>query len=79
MAGVYVVTVRRQVEGTGAFRHKHICLGQTDDLRQPLTGDGKSFAERGANCICVHSERDKTARLGIEQDLIGKYHSAGNA
>jgi hypothetical protein len=69
MGAVYVVTRRRQVEPDGAFTHKQMYLGQTDDLRQPLTGQGASLADRGANCICVHGEKDEAARLGIQQDL----------
>jgi hypothetical protein len=78
-SGVYVVTRRKQGKSERGFVHKRICTGQSDDLRQPLTSDDKSFSARGANCICVHAEKDKDARQKIEQDLIQKSRPAGNA
>jgi len=69
-SGVYVVTQRKQGKSGSGFVHKRICTGQGDDLRQPLTSDDASFSEGGANCICLHAERDKDARQRIEQDLI---------
>ena len=50
--------------------HKRIHAGQSDELRQPLAGDERPFSAWGANCICVHTEKDKGARQKIEQDLI---------
>ncbi|MCJ7543112.1 MAG: hypothetical protein MUP47_00865 [Phycisphaerae bacterium] len=59
--------------------HKKICTGQSDNLSQPLPHDDPSISARGANCICVHAEKDKDARQKIEQDLIQKSRPAGNA
>ena len=50
-----------------------------DDLRQPLTSDDASFSEGGANCICLHAERDKDARQRIEQYLIRNPGPGSNA
>jgi hypothetical protein len=78
-SGVYVVTQRKQGESKSGFVHKRICTGQSDDLHQSLTSDEKPFSARGANCICVHAEKDKDIRQRIEQDLIAKSSPAGNA
>ena len=69
-SGVYVVTRRRQGKSKSGFVHKRICTGQSDGLRQPVTSDEQSFSARGANCICLHAEKDRGARQKIEQDLI---------
>ena len=66
---VYVVTRRRQVHETGLFKHHRIATDQTDDMRQLLADSSGSRQPRGANCICVHSEKDETARLAIWNDL----------
>ena len=79
VAAVYVVTRRRQVEPDGAFAHKRICLGQTDDLSRPLPDQGEPLASLGANCVCVHGEKSKDARLGIQQDLTRTPRLAGGA
>lgn len=70
--GVYVVTRRRQGKSRKGFAHKRICTGHSGDLRQLMTGDERSFSERGANCICVHAEKDECARQNIERDLVQK-------
>ena len=71
-SGVYVVTRRKQGKSKKGFAHKRICMGQSDDLRQLLTGDERSFSAQCANCICVHTEKDKGARQKIEQDMVKK-------
>ena len=69
-SGVYVVTRRKRGKSKSGFVHKRICTGQSDGLFQPLASEEQSFSARGANCICVHAEKDKGAREKIEQDLI---------
>jgi hypothetical protein len=69
LSGVYVVTRRKEGKSGKGFMHKRICTGQSGDLRQSLAGVDPSFSDRGANCICVHSENDQAARQKIEQDL----------
>jgi hypothetical protein len=77
-AGVYVITRRRKGKLTGRFAHRKIGTCQSDGLRQPLADGRESFVARGANCICLHAEKDQSARLHIEQDLLCK-PSAGGA
>ena len=77
-SGVYVVTRRKQGKSKSGFVHRRICTGQSDGLRQLPTSDEQSFSARGANCICLHAEKDKGARQIIEQDLLQK-PPAGNA
>jgi hypothetical protein len=75
LAAVYLVTRRVHVKPSGAVKHKEICLGQTDDLRQPITGQGEFVTSQGANCICVHGEKDQVRRLGIHQDLLDRHRA----
>jgi len=70
--GVYVVTRRRQGKSKRGFVHKRICTGQSDELRQVLTSQERSLSAQGANCICVHAEKDEGTRQEIEQDLLQK-------
>ena len=79
LGAVYVVTQRRQVESSGAFKHRKICMGQTGDLRESLAGEGESLAARGGNCVCVHGEKDEAARMQIQQDLTRKRRSGENS
>ncbi|MDD4891324.1 MAG: hypothetical protein PHU85_15490 [Phycisphaerae bacterium] len=66
---VYVVTRRRQVVDTEAFKHRRIGVDQTGDLRRLLAESSGFHGVPGANCICVHDELDKDARLAIQKDL----------
>ena len=77
VSGVYVVTRPKQGKSRKGFMHKRICTGQSDDLRQLLTGDERSFSARDANGICVHAQKDKGARQMIEQDLARKPPAGG--
>jgi hypothetical protein len=77
-AGVYVVTLRKESKSKSGFVHRRMGTGQSDDLPLLPSSDGQSYAARGANCICLHAETDRDARLKIEQDLI-REPQAGNA
>jgi hypothetical protein len=77
--GVYVLTQRKEDKSGIGFMHRRICMGQGDGLRHRPAGDDASFSESGANCICLHTERDKNARQRIEQDLIRKPRPSSNA
>ncbi|MDD4891380.1 MAG: hypothetical protein PHU85_15775 [Phycisphaerae bacterium] len=66
---VCVVTRRHQVPATGSFKHHPIAIDQTDDLRQFLACNPGPRPSCGANCICVHAEKDETARMAICNDL----------
>ena len=68
--GVYVATRRREGKSRSGFVHKRIRMGQSDDLRQPLASEEQAFSTQGANCICVHAEKDEGTRREIEQDLV---------
>ena len=70
LGAVYVLTRRRHVKPDGHFAHKQLQMGQTADLRLPLPDAAESAAKSGANCICVHPEKDEATRLGIQQDLV---------
>jgi hypothetical protein len=70
LGGVYVVTRRREGNCKSGFMHRRICAGQSHDLRQPLPSDEQAFCAKGANCICVHAEKDEPTRLAIELDLV---------
>ena len=76
---VYVIT-RRETDETNKVSHKHIFVGQTDDLGKQFEGMKDRFSARyEANCICVHQEVDKKKRLNIESDLVGNYNPPGNS
>jgi len=68
-SGVFVVTQRKPGKPGSRFVHRKISTGQSNGLCHPLAGEEGSFTERGANCICVHAEKDKAARQTIAQDL----------
>ena len=48
-------------------------------MRLPLGGAAGSFVSAGANCICVHGEKDEIVRQEIQQDLTGRHLAAGSA
>lgn len=76
VAGVFVVTERkRRKTGTG-FVHSRLTTGQSLDLGASLTGGEKAYAEKGANCFCVHPLDDQDARSAIEKDLTRKSATA---
>jgi hypothetical protein len=70
--GVYVVTRRREGKFKGGFVHLRIGLGQSDGAHKPLEGAGRSFAARGANCICLYPEKDEGGRRNVVLDLRRK-------
>ena len=77
MGGVFVVT-KRVRRDSGAVKHREIHLGQTGDLHLPLPGEAGSFVTAGANCICVHGEKDETVRQEIQLDLTGRHQASGS-
>ena len=70
LCAVYVVTRRKQLKSGATFSHKRIRTSQSEDIRQPLSDKGESLVARGANCVCVHGEKNRAVRLGIQHDLI---------
>ncbi|KPJ52278.1 hypothetical protein AMJ39_08235 [candidate division TA06 bacterium DG_24] len=73
-AAVYFVTERYK-EAKGGFSHRHIYVGETEELGIRFENHHKAecFEEESANCICVYGEDDEDERLAIEQDLLAKY------
>ena len=69
LSGVYVVTQRRKVTTRKGFVHRRIHIGQSADLRELVAATEPSFSTPGANCICVHAEKNDDARLKIQADL----------
>ncbi|NUN68605.1 MAG: hypothetical protein HUU02_02730 [Bacteroidetes bacterium] len=77
-AAVYVIT-RRTTDAMNKVSHKHIFVGETDNLGKQFDGvKDHLLARYDANCICVHFEEDKKKRLNIESDLVGNYNPPGN-
>lgn len=75
---VYVIT-RRETDEQNRVTHKHVFVGQTDDLGRQFGGvKDQVIARYNANCICVLPEADRKKRLNIESDLVGNYHPPGN-
>ncbi len=76
---VYVIT-QRVTDESNKVSHKHIFVGQTDNLGKQFDGMKDQMLNRfGANCICIHPEDDRKKRLNIESDLVGNYHPPGNS
>ena len=70
VAAVYLVTKRTIQNGRGV--HEIIYVGETADLAERFSNHHKEdcFNMSGANCICVHLEKDAGARLRKEADLV---------
>jgi hypothetical protein len=79
VAAVYVIT-RRSTDEMNKVSHKHIFVGQTENLGKQFDGMKDQFFTRyNANCICIYQEEDKKKRLNIESDLVGNYNPPGNS
>lgn len=77
-AGVFLIT-RRNIDDMNKVSHKHIFVGETDNLAKQFDRPDNQFARRyKANCICVHLEEDRKVRLKIESDLVGNYNPPCN-
>jgi hypothetical protein len=79
VCGLYVITRRRR-KADGGYGHVPLYVGQTEDLSQPFGQHRKAaeFRQRGANCICLHSDDSEDSRLAKEQALIATLHPACN-
>jgi len=69
VAGVFVVTERKRSKTGKGFAHARLAVCQSLDLGASLAGSEKGFAEKGANCFCVHPQDDEAVRADIEKDL----------
>lgn len=77
-AAVYVIT-HRHTDEMNKVSHKHIFVGQTDNLGKQFDSTRDQFFTRyEANCICVHLEENRPKRLKIESDLVGNYNPPCN-
>ena len=74
ISGVYVIATRGQ-DADGGQRHKILYVGHTEDFSQPFDKHHKAeaFAQCGANCICVQSDKSEESQLEKEQDLIAQF------
>jgi hypothetical protein len=79
VAGVYFVT-RRHTDEMNKVTHKHIFVGQTDNIARQFDGKKDQYYTRfEANCICIHLEEDRKKRVKIESDLVGNYNPPLNS
>lgn len=79
VAAVYVIT-HRATDEMNKVSHKHIFVGETDNLGKQFDGMKDPFISRyDANCVCIYHEEDKKLRLKIESDLVGNYNPPGNS
>ena len=77
-AGVYFFT-RRHTDEMNKVSHKHIFVGETDNLAKQFDkSDNQYYRRYEANCICIHLEQDRKIRLKIESDLVGNYNPPCN-
>jgi len=77
-AGVYFFT-RRTIDDTNKVAHKHIFVGETENLARQFDRPDNQYVRRyKANCICIHLEEDRKTRLKIESDLVGNYNPPCN-
>jgi hypothetical protein len=71
IGAVYIFS-RRKVEGGDKGTHKVLYIGSAKELKDRIAyHEGWQCLERyGVNCICVHPEKNESARLTKEGDLI---------
>jgi hypothetical protein len=79
LSGVYVVAHRGR-DDDGRMRHAALYVGQTADFSEPLSKHHKSkdFADHGANCICVQSDKLADSRVKKQQDLLASLNPKCN-
>lgn len=73
VAAVYVIT-RRETDEMNKVSHKHIFVGQTDNLGKQFDGmKDQFFARYNANCTASTTKRTRRKRLNIESDLVDQH------
>jgi hypothetical protein len=79
LSGVYVIT-KRSRKAEGPYRHLALYVGHTEDFSQPFGRHrkAKEFRKRGANCICLQSDKSEESRLAKQQDLVAAFHRVCN-
>lgn len=73
--GVYAIT-RRTEDG----EHIVLYIGETGNVsdRQKNHHKSECFDDNGADCLCIHLDRNKTSRLKKEADLMSRYRPVCN-
>jgi hypothetical protein len=71
VGGIYIITERFQND-QGAYKHRFIYIGQTEDFSTRFDNHHKAncFTRNGATCICTLVEQDEDNRFATETDLI---------
>lgn len=71
LAAVYYISKRTEKSGGGG-NHKHIYIGQTENLAERFQNHHKEecFKRNKANCKSILQESSEKKRLEIEADLI---------
>jgi hypothetical protein len=79
ISGVYAVTVRKTA-ASGEATHTLIYVGQTESLPEFAHQHPKEacFAAHGANCVCIHRDRNEVSRRTKVKDLIRAYKPVCN-
>lgn len=79
LSGVYVIT-KRSRKAEGRYGHLALYVGHTEDFSQPFGRHrkAKEFRGRGANCICLQSDKSEESRLAKQQDLVAAFHRIRN-
>ena len=74
VAGVYLVT-KRTATASGGGNHTFIYIGQAGNVPVRLEDHHKAacFVRHGANCICIHRDRDERSRFAKEADLLAAH------
>jgi hypothetical protein len=74
VGAVYCVT-KRTPKSDGGGSHDLIYIGETGDLSERFDAHHKAacMERHGANCICIHVERDVQVRLRMEADLLAEH------
>ena len=80
IAAVYAVTARH-VDEAGKASHTLIYVGQADSMPEffhhhPLEA---CFETHGANCVCIHRDRNELSRRTKVKDLVRSYRPPCNS
>jgi hypothetical protein len=79
ISGVYAITARRVDEAKEVI-HTLIYVDHTDSLPEFLHHHPQEacFDAHGANCVCIHRDRNAVSRRTKVKDLIRAYKPACN-
>jgi hypothetical protein len=79
VGAVYAFT-KRTTSPDNKERHTLLYIGQTESLKDRIPGHEKwaSAKHHGANCICIHLERDEELRIEKTADLRAAHATPHN-